>query len=183
MKRVFALFGMLILLFSICGCEVHTKTSSNSIAYGDWNTSTKSILATQFEGVLPDEITAQKYLQSHSYQFSQGVLGDPNFVIFVALQMPDEAAYDAYLENCASKAAPVLSQDGIAFYPVQCTSESVADYLDDKVYDGMFFNFEIVLGSRDDLSIRILAAHVWDYYQNEVLVDFLQNLNHSFSNV
>ena len=70
MKRVFALLSMLVLLFSICGCEVHTKTSSNSIAYGDWNTSTKSMLAAQFEGVLPDEITAQKYLQSHSYQFS-----------------------------------------------------------------------------------------------------------------
>ena len=40
----------------------------------------------------------------------------------------------------------------------------------------MFYNFEIVLENKTDLTIQILAAHVWDYYRDEVLVDFLQKI-------
>lgn len=54
MKRVFALLGILISLFLICGYIACSKIEYTSIDYGDWNDRTKAILANQFEGILPN---------------------------------------------------------------------------------------------------------------------------------
>lgn len=60
MKRVFALLGILISLFLICGYIACSKIEYTSIDYGDWNDRTKAILANQFEGILPNNISEQK---------------------------------------------------------------------------------------------------------------------------
>jgi len=172
-KRVWILAGVLILLISMGGCNAK---SCDSVAYGDWNAGTKNILANQFKGTLPDGVTAQEHIQSIYYKFSHALLGDENFVICVELQTPDEAAFEKYLESCTGKSEAVYSHEELCYYLVQCSNESVADYLDDKLYDGMFYNFEIVLADRNDFTIQTLAAHVWDYYKDDELVDFLQKI-------
>ena len=176
MKRVFALLGILISLFLICGYIACSKIEYTSIDYGDWNDRTKAILAKQFEGILPNNISEQKNIQSYHYKFSQAVFGDENFVICVGLQAPDETAFDKYVDNYASELTSSFSQDDMTYYLFQYSSESVADYLDERIYDGAFYNFEIALVSKNDLTIQILAAHVWDYYRDEVLVDFLTKI-------
>ena len=40
----------------------------------------------------------------------------------------------------------------------------------------MFYNFEIVMENKTDLTIQILAAPVWDHYRDEVLVGFLPKI-------
>ena len=51
------------------------------------------------------------------------------------------------------------------------------EYIDEKIYDGMFYDFEIVSANQSEYTICLIYAHVWDYYKDQVLIDYLNNIN------
>lgn len=54
--------------------------------------------------------------------------------------------------------------------------KSGADYLDVEIYDGMFYDFELLYASPEECSLRILKARVWDYFEDAHLSQALREL-------
>lgn len=173
-KRItfFALVFLCILFWAGFKYNEHSKTK----IFGNWNESTDNILEEQFYGFLPEKSTAEKYGQNYYYKFVQAVLGDANFVIYIDIVLPDTTTFENLCSQYELNSKEMITLDNQEFYFIQCIPESVSEYLDDKIYDGMYYNFEIIAINRSNYTISFLSAHVWDYYKDNLLYDFLRFL-------
>lgn len=175
-KRI-AVFFVFLSFLTLQGCTTQQHSSINILEFGLWSSSTKSILREDFTSSLPDEQTVCNYGKTYYYTSTQGLLGDLNFVINVVLQFDDKANYESELSKYTILCQDVIEKtDNTLHYVIQGSSEQATEYLDDKVYDGMFYNFEIVSANLEDHSISYINAHVWDYYSDQILTECLQQI-------
>ena len=170
MRRFILAISIICLMFVLQGCSKHTTQLSD---YGSWGKPAAKIINSNFSDSLPDKETVNKYGKEYYYKFTQGLLSDENFVVYVALQFPDLVSYENYLDTCTKHITAVSFQGDIAHYTIQYSNNDVSEYTDDKIYDGMFFDFEIISANEKELMIGILNAHVWDYYKDQFLIDYL----------
>lgn len=177
MKRIIALISILIYIIALQGCASKNEHTTELSEYGSWKESTASMLANSFVCSLPDNEIVNKYGKEYYYKSSQGTLGDQNFVICVALQFADKASYENELRKYTTLLSDSLFQNDTTYYMIQYSNEAVTEYTNDKIYDGMFFNFEIISTNSNSYTICFLNAHIWDYYKDKVLIDYLQLIN------
>ena len=170
MRRFILAISIICLMFVLQGCSKHTTQLSD---YGSWGKPAAKIINSNFSDSLPDKEAVNKYGKEYYYKFTQGLLSDENFVVYVVLQFPDLASYKEKLDAYTKHIDTVFYQEDTAYYAIQYSNQSVSDYTDDKIYDGMFFDFEIISANEKELMIGILNAHVWDYYKDQFLIDYL----------
>ena len=176
MRNRFIVFLLLVSLFVLSSCSKNNNTNIND--YGHWSNAVKSVLNEDFDKSLPDEQTVCAYGETYYYNKKQGVLGDLNFVIYVVLQFDDKTSYESelskYTRLCIDNDNNVAKTEDTLHYVIQGSTKNALEFLDDKIYDGMFYNFEIISASPEDFSITFVNAHVWDYSTDQVLARHLQ---------
>lgn len=172
---IISLIVLSALLF-LYGCTSKDYYEDDPSAYGSWNQTVNTIRDDFFCGSLPDKKDVNEFAQSYYYAFSQGVLGDPNFVIYVTLQFPDEHSYEEELNKYILLLSDPVQIDGLTYYPVQCSQKTFEEYTDDQILDGMYYNIEVIVENKDAKTISFINARVWDYYKNQMLVDFLHQI-------
>lgn len=170
MKRIIMISTVVIIIIMLQGCGTKNQHTTEISDYGSWQESTSNILDCSFVYPLPDSETVYKYGKEYYYKASQGALGDENFVLSVTLQFDDQTSYEEFTALLSDS----VSQDDTAYYMIQYSDETAKEYTDDKIYDGMFYDFEIISTNSNNYTICFLNAHVWDYYKDYVLIDYLQ---------
>lgn len=165
----------LILMSSAC-----RKTKTESLTdYGTWPRSTRTIIEENFS-VLPSVDIVNSFGYSYYYNEPSSVLGDKNFVIIISLKYPDKEHFanelKKYNENYVH-----ANTNNIFFYPQRYSMVDVLGYLDSEFYDGMFYNFEFILANVNDYTVHFVVAHVWDYYKDQSLIEYLQQIQDDFT--
>ena len=183
MKRSVFIACLMILVIVFQGCNAYRETTADLSDYGRWNSFTKETLQDCFLNPLPNCETVERYGTSYYCQSIQSLLGDPNFVIHLSLQIPDEVQYQKELENFTAQLDEPVVIGAVHYYLVQCSRDDVLSYLDDEVYDGMFYNFEIISANPEENTISFISAHVWDYVKDDYLLDLLQPISQFDSEV
>lgn len=168
--RLFAILCVMLLPFSGC-----TSQSKECRDYAEWNRQTDIILCDSFNSTLPEKMVVESYGEKYYYKYTQKVLGDPNFVIYISLQFPDSLSYQ--LEK-AKIALPVdfIVLNEKTYYFFQGSLQEFGEYTDGKIYDGQFYNFEIVAADDQNYELFFINAHVWDYNSDEMLIYFLGDM-------
>lgn len=183
MKNRIVAVVLIVCILALFGCEAKRDSHSDIINYGQWKDSTNSILTDSFCKSLPSSQKVREYGKHYYFKREQALLGDENFVIRVILQFDNKAIYERELINHTKDYWPfMLESDSATQYLIQGSSEAIQDYLDDEVLDGMFYNFEIVSTNADDYSISFISAHVWDYYTDPILSEYLQQVSETLGN-
>ncbi len=131
------------------------------------------IMENSLNPYLPDKLTANMYGEEYHYIHSRGILGDPNFVVYLNLQFPDMDCFGEYLNRLGlGEKTPIQIQND-KYYLLQGTEALIAEYTNDEIYDGCFFDFEAIVVNDERNSVTHIVAHVWDYWKNEMLLGWL----------
>lgn len=160
------MWGKIALLVTLCfllclnGCVSTEHYETDPSNYGSWDKTVTEIRRDFFHNSLPAKRDVDQFAQSYYYVFTQGLLGDPNFVISVALQFPDETSYEEELTKYSLELSDTIVLDGTTYYLVQCTLTEIEEYTDERIYDGMYYSFEIIAGNKEAKTIRFINARV-----------------------
>lgn len=173
MKKYLLLILLILYAFALVGCgsDIHSREMSD---YMSWNADTIQLLNSNFSQSLPDELTAAKYGVNYYYTYSQGTFGDPNFVIYLELAFPDEEEFNEYLGGLGISQITCIQVREAKYYLIQGTEEHFAEYINAKTYDGWFFDFEVISTNESSNRISYIFAHVWDYWQNDKLLELIE---------
>ena len=170
---------MLILLILSCfilgSCTNH-KHSTSITDYGHWDSSASKILYENFSTMLPSEKLVEDYGQSYYYSSSQGLFAERSIVVGVKLKFQTSAEYHEVLEQYQSYATDSIVNGNIEYYTMQYSHEKFFEYNDEKILDGMYYNFSVFSSCESELTIQIVNAHVWDSYKDQYLIDYLSNM-------
>lgn len=176
MKQFTVFFLIVVFCLTAIGCLNQNHHTTDLSSYGDWEDKTIDILASNFLYELPDKALVDKNGYAYYYKSSQGILGDKNFVILVVLKYPNTAEYNKALNQYIDFPASVFTEGDTTHYLIQASPESGQEYLDENTYDGMFYDFEVISFDQSNQTISFLSAHVWDYYKDEKLSDYLRKI-------
>lgn len=157
----------------LCGCTI---IKTDLLEYSNWNKITTDILNSDvYVGSLPDKSLVETYGKAYYYKYDEALFGDPQFVIFVTLEIPEAENHEKQMDFIRSKASITKTVDGQTFYFIRKRNyeTDIAELYDEKINDGMYYDFEIVM-TKEDGTISYLSAHVWDYYRDDVLDAFMQ---------
>ena len=168
---------LLCIIFSVALYNPMENRHSAKIAdYSKWENSTKRILSESFSDSLPSNEAASQYGQSYYYKSAKALFGDKQFVIMVTLKFDDTASYEKELAKYKDADSHPTISDGTMYYALQYSEAFASEYLNDEIDDGVYYDFEIVSANNNDLTIRYVNAHVWDYYSDHMLVQYLQEM-------
>lgn len=174
MKRRFCFLLIILLSFSLLSACSQTH-SENISDYFCWNNKTNTILRSQFNNTLPEKSLVDQYGTNYYYNLSQSILGDPNLVIYVSVQFPDDSDYQIQIDKL-NLPADSIHDENISLHFIQGTQQTIAEYTDEKIYDGMFYNFEVIITNDESNEISYINAYVWDYYKDDMLLSLLEVL-------
>ena len=169
-------FLLAVLCIFLCGCSDITENRPNQ--YGKWNEFTLETLASKsFRGFLPINGIVDAYGETYYYRYEQAMLGDPNFVITVTAQLSDEDVLGEETDRLeeAAEFSVLQGNKTYLFARKEVFDSWISEYLDDRIYDGMYYSLEIAV-VEDSGRITYVSARVWDYYRNDVLSDFLNQM-------
>lgn len=173
MRKYILIMAATVILFAAGFCMAQMDDISGSV--GEFpNGSTIDLLNSHFSQSLPSQETMNQYGRTYYINSKNSLLGDANVVVYIELEFPDKKSYNAELEKYAKLLSMPVMQDDTAFYLLQFSHQAFEQYTDKRIFDGMFFNFEVISTNENQLKITFLNAHVWDSYRDEVLVDFLR---------
>ena len=167
---------LFVLCIFLCGCSDITENQPNQ--YGKWNEITLETLASKsFRGFLPIKGIVDAYGETYYYRYEQAMLGDPNFVITVTAQLSDEDVLGEETDRLeeAAEFSVLQGNKTYLFARKEVFDSWISEYLDDRIYDGMYYSLEIAV-VEDSGRITYVSARVWDYYRNDVLSDFLNQM-------
>ena len=154
--------------------------SDDSLHYLECNDYVLNVLKDYYVGILPSKIDVQGKLEYH-YRYSCAILGDPNFSIFLSMKYDDEDKYNeeiARIEHLvnAHTTAELLCD---STYILTGTKQDIEKALDNQIYNGLRFNFEIVHCDEQNLKVWFYLAQVWDGSVPEEDKKMLQSLTES----
>ncbi len=175
MKKLLSIFCVILIAFLLLGCLCESFLVTDPMKYGKWNLDTKRFINEHFENSLPDVEFAENYCCNYYYSYKHAFLGDQNFVIYADFKVPNKTDYYKKI-NIFNEMNGVSCTDGREFYFLQGDEKNISLYLDDEILDGMFYDLEIIVTDKDNQTINYLIAHVWDYYRDEMLFNFLKKI-------
>ena len=115
------------------------------------------LLRSEYAGTLPDALPSDAEA-AYWYHYACALFGDPEFSIYLKLRYHDPDGYARERERIAEGAQ--LPDSGI--FLVSGTDEDVEEYLDDQIFDGKSYNFEVVRFEEESLTVEYYAAKLWD---------------------
>ena len=177
MKNIFLfpmIFALCVFAFVGCGSEIQSSELSDYLA---WNTTTTKILDRNFNLPLPDKLTANEYCDDYYYAYSQSVLGDPNFVIQLVLHFSNAEDFNAHTDRLGLQNSAYIQAQDDKYYMIQGTEQDIVEYTDDETYDGLYFDYGVIVINEKCHKVTYIAAHVWDYWKNDVLINWLMPIH------
>lgn len=177
MKTKKVLICISLCVFFLQCCTLPDYRSKEISAYGQWGESTSVLIEENFFVPLLNKDTFELYGKNFYASSSQGSLSQESIVIIATLQFASLDDLEDELNQYEVLLPPPITVGSSTYYAIQYSSEDFAEYSNDIIYDGMYFNFEIIAINEEENSLTIVNAHVWDYYQNPKLIDFLQSLD------
>ena len=186
-ERIVALIITLIILLSASTSLAIENTppvgearSDDSLHYLECNDYVLSILGNSYVGILPSEIDEQGKPEYH-YRYSCAVFGDPNFSIFLSMKYDDEEEYNKEIARIDHLMNECTNTELIcdSTYILTGAKQDIEKALDDQIYDGLRFNFEIVHCDEQNLKVWFYLAQIWDGSVPEDDKKMLQSLTES----
>ena len=171
-----SLILLVILLLTLSGCAAKDTACTDISCYGKWSGPAGDILEESFVLPLPSAESVSKYGQDYYCRESGSAFGDKSIIVDLTLAYPTETEFAGALEGLSSSFPQPVEIGHRLVYPVIFSGDSAADYLDGEIYDGMFYAFELLYASPEDCTLRILKAHVWDYFEDAHLSQALREL-------
>lgn len=176
MKKHKILITILICIFLMASYMLYGVFNNGMRNYGEWEDFTKEYLSQKFLCTLPSKEIVAAFGTDYYYNYKKPTfLGDHNFVINLTIEFPSEDIYYQALSSYTDISCMVKVIHAETWYFIQYSEDHAMEYIDNEIYDGMFYDFEVIIASHEKYSIEFLCAHVWDYYQNPILVQFLQH--------
>lgn len=169
--------SILICVIAGLACKPKTRHDTDMARYRCWQDSVTKTIEKEFVPALPARKDVDMYGDEYNYIFSQGTLSDPNFVIYVSMRFPDKASYEKEIEKYNAFLTNPIQQHGTCHYAIQYSLEKESAYTDKEIRDGMYYNFQIISANEQEYVIQFLVAHVWDYYQNDFLINYLHSIH------
>ena len=154
------------------------KSSTNILDYGRWNSTVKNTIIDQFNRSLPEKQTMIDYGQYYYYRSKTAMLGDLNFIVYAVLQFEDQKNFEKELikyDDMLYRGASIKKND-IVYYVIQGSENEALEFLNDKIYDGISYYFEIISINEKQKSISFINAYVWDYISDQVLANCLEEI-------
>lgn len=176
MKKL-ALFIIIFLLSIVAALIIWIgprAESTNLSDYGEWIGATERILNQDFHGTLPSKEAMEEQGVDYYYKYYEAMGGDPNFLIYVELSFPDRASFETEVAKYAPFSAISVMTGEERVYPIQFSEADIQGFLDEKIYDGMYYSFEIAAADGKSFTLRILNARLWDYCGKPELIEKLQ---------
>lgn len=116
-----------------------------------------------FEGSMPKEIPKQSNNVHYYYHYSAGILGDPSFLLDLSLVYNSDTLYSSENTRLGSLChGNITTTNGCKYYLIQFKKEDLQNYMDDEIYDGLSYNFEIAAANDLQKSIEYLSAKQYD---------------------
>lgn len=175
MRRIIIAISLVCQILLLQGC-ITSNQSTDLAKYGLWKESTVRFLQENFSNSLPEAETVCKYGKSYYYKSTQGVMGDENFIIHVVIRFDEKTRYEEELSKYRNLLSNSVLRNDVIYYTIRHSNEAVLEYTNDEILDGMYYDFEIIAINEKECSMEFINAHVWDYYKNQVLIDFLQQI-------
>ena len=181
MKKIFFYFviiSCLIAIFCSLFClppKVESILIHDAERYLEFNKYVEEAIKVNFVGVFPtkDGINDKS---TYRYSYNCSLFGEPNF--FVYLKMPHEESEEFLLEKKRIEQFRFLNcyeYEENLIYIFKFPNESLDEFLDDRVVDGMSFHFEIVLINEKTKTIEYLIALQRDNNsKNMLIIDVLK---------
>lgn len=176
MKRAIIFILVSLLVVFVLSHYSNNILETDPAEYGNWNSQTDSILDESFKSSLPGVELAKKYCKDYYYNSNQSVLGDVNFVVYAKFEISDRNEYEPIINSLNSENIVTDPENDETYYFIQGDSINISRYIDDETEDGMFYDFEIVEVNDQDRTVSYLSAHVWDYYTDDLLIDYFKDV-------
>lgn len=102
--------------------------------------------------------------------------GDPNYVLSFTIVFEDANELEMFLESYDLSLAEERHNDNYICYIFQGSEESFEEYTNERIMDGLFFTYEVIIVKKGSPEISCLYAYVWDYWKDEFLISTLNDM-------
>lgn len=177
-KIIFVLVGILIFLVIAVQFGSSTTNDRSKISnYGEWETDVENVLNTDFHRTLPDSSIVSKYGDDFFYKRKNAFLGDLNFLIDIKTSFPDTDSYLATKLRYDELFPSAIQNGDRSFYVVQFSEIDIKNLCDQRVLDGMYYDFEIVVADDASHCIEVLNARIWDNAGDKEMIEHLERFS------
>lgn len=166
MKRICICAIIITLIFCGCISANHANITSKE-KYGQWNDEVKNLLNSDFKGSLPNKSLVDKYCMEYHYTYDHAPAGDPAFNIYADLHIDDINDFSDEIIRFSNY--DFVNKNGIIYYLINFNSEDLNELLNNEIYDGMYFVFEVAAVDEQKQEIRYLSSYVWDYNKSKLI--------------
>lgn len=177
-KTVLVLVGILAFLLIAVqfGCTAMNDMSKIS-NYGEWAIDVEDVLNADFHRTLPDSSIVSMYGDDFFYKRKNAFLGDLNFLICIKTSFPDTDSYLAEKLRYDELFPSAIQNGDRSFYAVQFSESDIKNLCDQRVLDGMYYNFEIVVADDASHCIEVLNARIWDNAGDKEMIEHLERFS------
>ncbi|MGN0478246.1 MAG: hypothetical protein ACI4GO_02315 [Hominenteromicrobium sp.] len=184
-KRI-GLAVLLCFLISLTGCGDPPvgKTETTGISrYGNYDSFAAEKLNTEFAGCLPEKVPDGSMDTDYFYTYQCALFGDPSFAVRLNVTFQSRESYEAELARIqALPCKSVSSLEGRSLYVLNGDQTDAERYLDEEIYDGLFFVFELAAADDKTWTIQYLSGRWWDSAQMNHTADLLRLLEYMQDN-
>lgn len=174
-KIIFVFVGILTFLLIAVQFGGNTMNDTSKISnYGKWTRDVENVLNAGFHRTLPNSSIVSKYGDDFFYKRTNAFLGDLNFVIYIKTSFPDTDSYLAEKFRYDELFPSAIQNGDRSFYAVQFSEIDINDLYDQKVLDGMYYNFELVVADDASHCIEVVNARIWDNTRDKEMMEHLE---------
>ena len=166
-KLIRVLLGFVVVVAVLCFIDLYVwqdppawrVSLDDPLLYSHYNHYVKQDLKNNYRGMLPNRISRKQCI-SYQYDYSCGILGDPQYSIALKMQ------YDPVFY--ASEKCRILYLEGEFYgnnedtYVLTGSREDLQGYIDNVICDGMFYRFEIARFDDGKYEIEYYTALLQD---------------------
>ena len=138
-------------------------TETDPKALGNYNNYVENALLSDFKGSLPTAGAPGRNDQRYLYWYGCSVFGDPQFCVNLTSRFEDATAFNtewARIEELSVCFEEISDKEKIYF--INGTSENISKLLDDEIFDGTPYQFEIVIVNSELQSMEYFSAFLWE---------------------
>lgn len=166
------------LLFVCTACSdphIDSVTIEDSRKYMQVNSFVYARLQSDFSGFLISEEQINPSSADYYYHYECAPLGEPSFIVYLVNRFAEYAFFESEHSRICKLALESHNIDeGVILYSAKDSCESVNQYLDEEVLDGLCFYFEFALVDMNNNTISYLTAVAQDNQKKSpILSSFL----------
>ena len=166
------LLYIMICLFLLSSCDepIVGKVLEEDInKYLNVNSFVEKKLFEEFKGSLPTKEIIDNN-SKYYYYYECGLIGEPRFVIYLKTTIKQQL-FTAEIDRIKSICLDCIGTPRGDLYVIQDFSFGLNNYLDNRIHDGMYYYFELVLINEDNNTIEYLTSLFQDNAGKNYIID------------